>query len=120
MGELIYDELIFAAFSFLTGVKIAAAYDALRIFRYIVKHGKILTGIEDFIFSNICGIFVFAMIFTYNNGAIRGFSFFLTVMGILIYSKTVSRIVIKTVRMAEGWLLKVLQKLKKQGKLKVK
>jgi spore cortex biosynthesis protein YabQ len=58
----------------ITGFVIGFVYDILRIIRRIIKHGKFIANIQDIIYWVIVTIFVFYIIFTYNNGEIRFYS----------------------------------------------
>lgn len=117
MGKLINFELMVAINAWITGVKIAAAYDILRIFRCIVKHGKIWMYAEDFIFANVSGVIVFAMVYTCNDGSVRGFFIGLVIMGLFMYYRLVGKHVIKCVKKFRKTLGKVLKKHKKIDKI---
>ena len=120
MGELIGFELSFAFNSVLMGLKIIIAYDLLRVIRIFIKHGVIIENIEDFIFANISGLFVFGMIYSSNNGAVRGFSLFLVAFTIWAYNMSVSRIVINWLRKAFKTFRKALQKRAKAFRMRYK
>jgi spore cortex biosynthesis protein YabQ len=77
------------------GVLIGFAYDLLRIFRRLIKHNKIIIGIEDIVFFLITSVLMFIKIFDANYGVIRGFVLLGIVLGVLIYYSSVSSIVVK-------------------------
>ncbi len=120
MGRLIRFELIFMASAIIQGVKIAAAYDILRLFRVLIKHNNIVTGAEDFIFANAAGVFAFAMIYSCNDGIIRGFAICFIVLGICFYNVTAGRITIPLITKFLNTVFKVLKKAGKHVKIKSK
>ncbi len=52
----------------LTGMFLAGVYDLILIFRNIIKHKNIFVSIEDFIYWNFVGIFLYIVIFVSNSG----------------------------------------------------
>lgn len=64
-------ELAFFCRAFLSGVILTVSYDILRIFRNVKVHNVVLTGIEDFLYWCMAGIFLFSMIYGENDGVIQ-------------------------------------------------
>ncbi len=118
MGEMVHGELSFAANSILIGLKIIIAYDILRLIRIFIKHNAIIENIEDFVFSNVSGLFVFGMVYFCNDGIIRGFSLILVALTIWLYNRFVSRFVINWINKAYKRVIKVLQKSRKNFMIK--
>lgn len=78
-----------------------AAYDILRIFRRLVRHSCFAVGAEDFFYWVFVGIEVFLFLYRENDGTIRGFVLAGIGLGMLIFSKGVSRFSVP----ALSWLL---------------
>ena len=90
MNPAITIELQFFLLSILWGGLLLLAYDALRIFRRLIKHGAFFIAIEDLIFWLVASLFIFIMIFHKNNGIIRGFSIIGMLLGIILYHFSIS------------------------------
>ena len=73
MDEFVVADAFLLLDALICGMVIAVVYDVLRIYRNIVPHFNIIVGIEDFIFWNIAGIYLFAVMFGANDGIVRGF-----------------------------------------------
>lgn len=85
MNQAITVELHFFLISVLWGSIILLAYDGLRIFRRLIKHGIIFLAVEDIIFWVAASVFIFSMIYKQNNGIIRGFSVIGMTIGMVLY-----------------------------------
>ncbi len=101
MNEAITVELQFFLISILWGVLILLAYDLLRIFRRLIAHNGLVLAIEDLLFWVIASLFIFAMIYTMNNGTIRGFSVMGMGIGMTLYHFIFSELLVK-------WMTKAL------------
>jgi spore cortex biosynthesis protein YabQ len=101
MNEAITVELQFFLISILWGAIILLVYDILRIFRRLIPHNSIFLALEDLIFWVLASVFIFAMIYTMNNGTIRGFSVIGMGIGMTLYHFIFSELVVK-------WITKVL------------
>lgn len=95
MEEFIVKEAELFLNSMFTGLVIMALYDILRLFRRIVSHGNMLVGLEDFIFWNMAGIFIFALIYSENDGRIRWFIIVGICMGAWLYAKSFGSFLVK-------------------------
>ena len=49
----------------------AFAYDVLRLFRRLVRHGRFAVDIEDILYWTICFLLSFTLLYYGNNGVIR-------------------------------------------------
>jgi spore cortex biosynthesis protein YabQ len=94
MNPAITIELQFFLLSILWGCILLLAYDVLRIFRRLIKHGMILVAVEDLIFWLLASLFIFTMIFHQNNGIIRGFSIIGMLLGIILYHFSISDVLV--------------------------
>ena len=84
-------------FAVLLGAGLGVLFDILRVFRAVVPHGKILTFIEDFLFTLICGfsLFSFSVGLT---GQIRWFSIIGMAIGCILEMLTIGGAVVFIVR----------------------
>ena len=89
MSGQIVSEGRFLLYCFLSGICITVAYDFLRIFRRIKRHGTVLVAFEDIIFWFAAALFLFYMLYETNNGVIRWFSVVGAAVGMLIYKHTI-------------------------------
>lgn len=71
------------------------AYDLLRIWRRVIRHGTVWIGIEDMFFWCGCAVAVFGMLYRQNDGLLRGFVIIAVLSGMLLYHFGVSRYVVK-------------------------
>lgn len=110
MSQDIMKEVIFLEHSFLLGVMITFVYDWFLILRRQVKHNAFFISLEDFLFWVICAVSVFAMLYRENNGTLRWFAVAGACLGMLLYKKTISHFLIRTV---SGLLQKLLHVLGK-------
>ena len=83
--------LVFA----LTGVIIGVLFDFFRILRRTIKTSNIATYIEDILFWILTGLLILYNIWYFNNGEIRIYMFLGIIIGALIYTSTLSNILIK-------------------------
>lgn len=104
MSQDIMKEVAFLGHSLLMGVIITCIYDCFLIIRRLIKHTIFLISIEDMIFWVICAISVFSMLYRENNGMLRWFAVGGAFLGMLLYKKTISGFLVKTIS-------RILQKL---------
>jgi len=97
MSDIINGEILFFLISVSTGVLILFGYDLLRAFRRVFVHGYLWLAIEDFLYWSIAGIAAFGVIFINNSGMLRGFSIIAMLLGMMLYHKSISRLIIKVV-----------------------
>jgi len=79
--------------SVLLGAGAGFFYDAVKIIRLLIPHGRLLSDIEDGIYWIACALFVVTFMLEKNNGEIRLFSVTAFFAAMLIYSVTLSRFV---------------------------
>lgn len=95
VSENIFHELDFFAVSFMLGILLILAYDCLRIFRKIVRHGTLWISIEDLAYWVVTAFAIFAMLYQKNDGLIRGFSIGGVALGMLLYNQFISRYTVR-------------------------
>ncbi len=98
-NEVIW-EMQFMAVVVTAGIFMAAAYDVLRIFRRIIKHGVWWIAAEDILFWAAAAIAVFIVSFWENDGQLRWYTFAGVALGALLYHETLSSSVVKYVSKA--------------------
>lgn len=87
--EEIINQLIFLLGSFLSGVFVMLAYEAVNVVRGLFRPGRIGKLILDVVFFLVSGVCVFRMIFLCNHGTIRSFFVFAFGAGAILFRKTV-------------------------------
>lgn len=95
MNDVILEEINMFLEAAWSGMLIAVAYDVLRIFRRIVKHWDWVVTVEDYVFWVIVGILVFAMIFQWNDGIVRGYVIVTLFFGAYLYHTAFSTMLVK-------------------------
>lgn len=78
--------------SIYAGLLIGLIYDLYRVMRYFFKPKKIVAGIEDLLFWLGIAIIFFYIINKSNWGEIRGYIFFGTFIGGIVYLKILSKV----------------------------
>ena len=77
----------------LGGMIIAFIYDIFRIRRKTIKAGNLIVYFEDFIYWILVALVLFAVVYVSNDGEIRGYLFIGALIGIILYSLLLSRII---------------------------
>ena len=77
------------------GMIIMAFYDVFRLFRRIIRHGRLIRDLEDLIFWIIAGFIVFSLVYSRNNGNIRWFIIVGVALGMYLYYVSFGRFVVK-------------------------
>ncbi|MDF2607163.1 MAG: hypothetical protein K0R15_831 [Clostridiales bacterium] len=85
---------IFGA-TILCGIGMGVIYDSIRIFRRIVPHNNFVIAIEDLIYWICCSIFLFYVLYSKDDGVIRGFSILGVMVGLCIYYISISKAYVK-------------------------
>lgn len=89
MSREIVQELTFFAHSVLMGLAITFVYDWIRVLRKLIRHGTVLTSLEDLFFWLVCGFAVFYMLYRENDGTLRWFAVAGAAIGMCIYKLAV-------------------------------
>ena len=93
-GEII-KEWHFWLVSVATGAFMAFAYDVIRLFRRLVRHGRFAVDLEDILYWTACFGLSFTLLYYGNNGVIRFAAVFGAAVGMLIYLVTVGRFFVR-------------------------
>lgn len=110
MSEGIFSEVAIFVQSFFAGLLVILAYDLLRIFRRIMKHGVIVIAVEDLVFWIACGLFLFQTLYRINDGVIRWFSISGIAFGMLIYNFSLSNFLVTNISNIVNKILEVIRK----------
>lgn len=104
VSSQVYVFLVMAA----AGIGCGFLFDLLRVWRRLLRPGKISTGISDLIFWLIVSASIFAILFTINNGELRWFELLGLILGSMIYFLAFSRTCMKVVSAVAKFLSKIL------------
>lgn len=110
MSESIIRDNYFLLYSLFLGISVTVLYDLLRIFRRVVKHGNALVSMEDLLYWIVVAISVFYMMHKENNGTMRWFAILGAAVGMLLYKKLLSRLLVDTAAKALCFVFKILGK----------
>lgn len=105
MGDFINQEISMFLEAAYYGMLLGISYDVLRIFRRVVSHKNFVVYIEDYLFWVVWGVILFALIFNYNDGNMRGYVFVAVVIGGVLYLKSFSPFLVKYVSLILGNIL---------------
>jgi len=110
ISETIAGEGSLLLVSLLFGFALMLAYDIIRIFRHIIRHGTILMAAEDVLYWLFCAVGIFAMLYQENEGLLRWFVLGGVAIGMLVENNFVSpSIVALFVKIIRIWL-KIIKK----------
>lgn len=104
------EESIFLLHALWIGVLITLVYDGLIIFRGAVPHNSFGIALEDMGFWFFCAIYVFAWLHRESSGTLRWYAVAGALLGMWIYKKTLSKVLVK---LGTRILQKVLEVLRK-------
>lgn len=108
MSSRIQYETCLMALSLVTGAWLMLVYDALRVFRMVIRHGAVWMGIEDFFYWLYAGLVTFILLYEQNDGVFRVYVIGGVFMGMLLYDRLVSRIFLKCLKKI-GKCLKIVR-----------
>lgn len=99
---------MFLFHSFLLGVIVTFAYDGFLILRKLFKHTTFLISLEDLMFWIACALSVFYVLYEENNGMLRWFAVAGAAVGMLIYKKTLSPLIVLSVTKLFSFLFDII------------
>lgn len=91
MADVLVREIDLFLLSIIWGMMITLIYDVFRIFRILIKHKNWVINMEDFLFWMIAAVMIFYMLYHYNLGILRAYAFWGMLLGMIIYSYTISK-----------------------------
>ena len=98
MSSRIQYETWLMVLSLVTGAWVMLAYDTLRVFRLVIHHGPIWTGIEDFLYWLYAGLVTFILLYEQNDGVFRAYVIRGVFIGMILYDRFISRIFVKCLK----------------------
>lgn len=104
MSLYIQGEAELAALSFVLGILLMISYDLLRLFRLLIPHGSLWTGLEDFFYWIYCAVMTFSLLFYENDGILRGYVIVSTFLGMFLYDRLVSQSVFAVLKNMGRWI----------------
>ena len=119
MSFYIQEEAGLAALSFALGILLMISYDLLRLFRLLIPHGSLWTGLEDFFYWIYCAVMTFSLLFYENDGILRGYVIVSTFLGMFLYDRLVSQSVFAVLKNVGRWITmkrRTMITRKKEGK----
>lgn len=114
LSAYIQAEAELAVQSFLLGILLMVSYDCLRIFRLLMKHGSLWTGLEDFIYWIYAASMTFSLLFRENSGILRGYVIVGVFLGMFLYDRLVSQSVFKLLKKIGRWIKMKIKNRKKR------
>lgn len=113
MDLYLLKEVWLFSLSILYGVIILLFYDCFRVIRRLIPHSSVMIAIQDLFFWIVTGFSIFALLYRYNNGSIRGYCILGMGLGMLFYSIAISPFFVKINVAIGNFIKKHLRKYKK-------
>ena len=104
----IYSQSRLFCIFFLLGLFLNFAFDIFRGIRKSVKFSNLLVLIQDVLYLAIAGFLFFKTILVFSNGEIRLFMLMALILGIFIYSLTISKQCVIIISLIVKGLIKIL------------
>ncbi len=95
MNEIIMNQLKILTIFAISGITISILFDIFRIRRKVCKAPNLLTYFEDILFWIISAIILLYTVMKYTTGELRIYMFVGLFIGILIYFKFFSKLIVK-------------------------
>jgi len=103
-------ENVFLFHAMLLGAYITFVYDWLRIFRRVAPHNSFFVSLEDFWFWMYCAMQVFLLLYHESNGTLRWFGVLGAGVGMFLYKKCFSTLLVKYVSLVLSQFLGFVRK----------
>ena len=118
MSETICAEAALAGASLALGAGLMAIYDGIRIWRVLIPHESLWTGLEDLIYWMFSAVSTFLLLFYQNDGILRWYAVTGVLFGMLLYRETIGRFVWRVLKKAEKYLTIKRKERMRQAKLR--
>lgn len=102
------NDTVFLLQAFVIGVAITFTYDWLRILRQVIPHRQFFISFEDFWFWLICALSVFIWMYRISNGGMRWFAIIGALLGMYLYKKLFSRVLVTGLSHVLEFVLRIL------------
>lgn len=110
MSSRIQYEAWLIVLSLVTGGWLMLAYDTLRVFRLVIRHGSFWTGVEDFLYWLYAGLVTFILLYEQNDGVFRAYVIGGVFCGMICYDRLISRIFFKCLKKAGKCLRMIINR----------
>lgn len=108
-------ELLFFFQSVLWGALLLLFYDVLRIGRRLFPREAVFVSVEDLVYWPLAGVFLFGRMYQANEGKIRGYAIAAVILGMVLYSRTISRkfvaVAVKILRIPMNFVISIKKRL---------
>ena len=108
IGPELLRELSDAGRAMLSGAMITLVYDLLRIFRRIVRHGRLWLDLEDALFWGWTSLWIFGVLYRIHDGAFRIYTIVMMFLGMLGYHRYIGELLVAVVSGGLKRVLKIL------------
>ena len=81
------------------GAVLMMVYDLIRLLRFLVPHGSLAVGLEDFCYWIWSGFFTFLFLYRENDGALRFYVIASIFVAMILYDRIISRNLQKFLKM---------------------
>lgn len=103
--------------SFAVGIMLMAVYDILRIFRLVVRHRALITGLEDLVYWIFAAFVSFGLFYLENDGSLRFYMIGSVIFGMILYDRIVSTNFFRVLKKAgRCFRIKVRKKTQRQSR----
>lgn len=103
MSAYIQAEAGLVVHSFILGLILMISYDCLRLFRLLIPHGDLWTGLEDFAYWIYAAAMTFSLLFWENSGILRAYVIVCVFCGMFLYDRIVSQNMFGLLKKAGRW-----------------
>ena len=114
MNLYLLKEIWLFSLSILYGILILLFYDCFRVLRRLIPHNNMAIAIQDLFFWIVTGFSIFALLYRYNNGNIRGYCILGMGIGMIFYGIVISPFYMKINIKIGTYIKKLLRKYKKR------
>lgn len=90
MSQVIWGQVLFVLATLCNGMLLMTGYDVLRLFRWLIPHGKLFLWVEDTLYWCLAALPTFYLFFSYNEGVIRWYGLLGILLGAVLYETGIS------------------------------
>lgn len=111
ISDTIFLELDFFIKSFIMGIILLFFYDVIRASRRVIHQPDGIVGLFDVLYWCVAGALLFLLSMDENDGLIRFYALLATGLGMLLYNRTVSKLILKLFCIIGNFCKKMAKKL---------
>ncbi len=109
MSNFIYYQFYVFLATFYGGIIIALIYDFYKVFRRIMKPGKVATIIQDLLFWIVVTAVAISVLLYSNEGSLRGYTVLGFLIGVWVYNMILSDLVVEILLKASDRIGKAIK-----------